>query len=206
MPLLVSGEQFSTVGISHLTTSRRHLGQPALSATETTGGFVLDGFSPWVTGGAHADTIVTGATLADGRQILAVVPTTLPGIAADEPARLVGLSASATGAVRFDHVEIERDWLLAGPIENVMASGIGGNTGGLQTSTLAVGLARGAIDYLREKHNRARICAIRPRRWHAMPRLTAQDLLSLAAGQASCTQQDLRFGPIAWPCGPRRPR
>ena len=98
--------RFRTVGISHLTTSRRHLARPVLAAVETGDGFVLDGFSPWVTGGAHADTIVTGATLDDGRQILAVVPTNLPGVSADEPARLVGLSASHTGAIQFRKVAI----------------------------------------------------------------------------------------------------
>src|SRR5262245_55759568 len=51
LPGLVSGEQFATVGISHLTTSRRHLGKPVLTATATEGGFRLDGMSPWVTGG-----------------------------------------------------------------------------------------------------------------------------------------------------------
>src|SRR3569832_2160396 len=50
LPPLLSGEQFATVGISHLTTSRRHLAKPVLAAAETSAGFQLDGFSPWVTG------------------------------------------------------------------------------------------------------------------------------------------------------------
>ena len=44
---LVQGRRFATVGISHLTTSRRHLGRPALAATYTDAAVVLDGFSPW---------------------------------------------------------------------------------------------------------------------------------------------------------------
>ena len=52
LPRLVSGESFATVGISHLTTSRRHLAEPVLRAAEDAGGFVLDGYSPWVTGAA----------------------------------------------------------------------------------------------------------------------------------------------------------
>jgi alkylation response protein AidB-like acyl-CoA dehydrogenase len=193
LPPLVSGEQFATVGISHLTTSRRHLAKPALAAAEAGGGYRLDGFSPWVTGGAHAQTIVTGATLDDGRQILAAVPTDLPGVEADTPARLVGVSASATGAVQFRNVLIDRDWLLAGPIENVMASGIGGNTGGLQTSTLAVGLARSAIAYL-EKEAKARDELREPTMALARDGEAAtEDLRSLAVGNAACTPQDLRF-------------
>src|SRR5436190_3451829 len=34
LPRLASGELFATVGISHLTTSRRHLGRPVLTAEE----------------------------------------------------------------------------------------------------------------------------------------------------------------------------
>ncbi|HEY4308094.1 MAG TPA: acyl-CoA dehydrogenase family protein [Pirellulales bacterium] len=193
LPGLVSGESFATVGISHLTTSRRHLGRPALAARETATGFVLDGFSPWVTGGAHADSIVTGATLADERQILAVVPATLPGITADPPAQLVGLSSSHTGAVQFRNVELSREWLLGGPVENVMSRGIGGNTGGLQTSTLAIGLARSAIDYLQaesQKREDLRSAADALARDAAK---AADDLLALAGGNAACTQQDLRY-------------
>ncbi len=193
LPRLVTGESFATVGISHLTTSRRHLARPALEAEETANGFTLHGFSPWVTGGLHAETIVTGATLADGRQILAAVPTDLPGVSSDPPQELVGLSSSHTGAVRFDKVLVERDWLLAGPIENVMASGIGGNTGGLQTSTLALGLARSAIRYLSieaEKRDELR----EPAQALARDAETAvEDLLSLAGGRESCTPQDLRY-------------
>ena len=80
LPRLIAGDTFATVGISHLTTSRRHLREPVLRAKETTSGFVLDGFSPWVTGGRFAELIVTGATLEDNRQILVALPTDLPGV------------------------------------------------------------------------------------------------------------------------------
>ncbi len=82
MPGLADGSHFATVGISHLTTSRRHLAKPVLAATEAAEGFVLEGFSPWVTGAAHAETVVMGATLEDGRQILVALPTTLEGVSA----------------------------------------------------------------------------------------------------------------------------
>ena len=79
LPPLADGTAFATVGISHLTTSRRHLARPVLTARETDAGFVLDGYSPWVTGAVAADVVVLGATLADGRQILAAVDARLPG-------------------------------------------------------------------------------------------------------------------------------
>ncbi len=74
LPGLNSGATFATVGISHLTTSRRHLAEPAMRAEETRDGFVLDGYSPWVTGAQFADVIVLGATLGDGQQILIALP------------------------------------------------------------------------------------------------------------------------------------
>jgi alkylation response protein AidB-like acyl-CoA dehydrogenase len=148
LPKLAAGETFATVGISHLTTSRRHLGKPALTATPIAGGWQLDGVSPWVTGGEHAEIVVLGADCLDGRQILAVVPTATPGVSAAPAARLLALSGSRTGELRLDRVRISEADLLAGPVENVMSLGVGARTGGLETSTLALGLTDAALGYL----------------------------------------------------------
>jgi alkylation response protein AidB-like acyl-CoA dehydrogenase len=148
LPDLIAGRSFATVGISHLTTSRRHLAQPVLRAEEAGDHFLLDGYSPWVTGAEHAQNVVVGATLNDDRQILVAVPTNSPGVNVPPPAALIGLSGSRTGRVEFNGVSVDRDCLLAGPIPEVMKQGLGARTGGLQTSTLALGLAKTAIDYL----------------------------------------------------------
>src|SRR5262249_19188646 len=65
---LACGGRFATVGLSQLTTSRQH-GGPALRATTTDNGFVLDGVMPWVTGADHADHLITRAGLGDGKQV-----------------------------------------------------------------------------------------------------------------------------------------
>jgi alkylation response protein AidB-like acyl-CoA dehydrogenase len=158
LPGLTSGELFATVGISHLTTSRRHVAKPVLQARRVDGGFLLDGFSPWVTGADHADYVVLGATLMSGdeatslqttsKQLLAAVPSTLPGVSTPPPAKLVGLSASHTGQFKLENVFVGEEWLIAGPVENVMSAGTGAGTGGLGTSTLALGLAKAAIDFI----------------------------------------------------------
>ena len=111
-------------------------------------GFLLDGFSPWVTGATQADTIVVGAEFGDGRQILIVVPTHIPGVKIDSPDQLVAFSSSHTSRVNFEQVEVDAKWLLAGPTENVMSRGIGARTGGYQTCTLALGLAGAAIEFM----------------------------------------------------------
>ncbi len=126
---------------------------PVLRAHQVDGGFLLDGFSPWVTGADHADYVVLGATLMNGaeataKQLLAAVPSTLPGVSAPPPAKLVGLSASHTGQFKLENVFVGDEWLIAGPVENVMSAGTGAGTGGLGTSTLALGLAKAAIDFI----------------------------------------------------------
>jgi alkylation response protein AidB-like acyl-CoA dehydrogenase len=192
LPGLASETLFATVGISHLTTSRRHLGRPVMRARRVTGGFELDGFSPWVTGGCHADVIVTGAELEDQSQILVALPTSLRGVSTPAPPRLVGVSASHTGEVHCDHVLVRDDCVLQGPAQNVMRLGVGAGTGGLQTSTLAVGLADAALTFLaQEAENRPALGepTAELRREH---RELEAELLAMATGAGSCTNEQLR--------------
>ena len=192
LPGLLEGTSFATVGISHLTTSRRHLARPVLEASETRDGFILDGFSPWVTGADAAEIIVTGATLADGKQILVALPTDLDGVSIPTPPRLVGLSASYTGEVRCQQAQVGRQWLIAGPVENVMQQGIGARTGGLQTSTLAIGMTDAAIAYLEGEAER-RADLVRPaEELRAEHRRIEADLLAMATGVQVCSSDQLR--------------
>ena len=188
----MSGNVFATVGISHLTTSRRHLSRPVLSAVETDDGFISNGMSPWVTGVPHASLYVIGATLEDGREILAAVPADLNGLGPGPGIPLIALSASCTDRLEFDQVEIDRSMILAGPIENVMSSGSGGTTGGLQTSTLAVGLANAAIGFLVDeasRHNDLKAAA--DELSHEVHQLQ-NELLQAAAGAPGCDAAEIR--------------
>lgn len=192
LPDLLSGEKFSTVGISHLTTSRRHLQTPVLLATPEGDGFRLTGYSPWVTGGAHADVIVIGASLADGRQILAAVPTDRAGVSAQPGIPLVALSASATDRVDLDNVSIGPEDLIAGPIEDVMSQGVGAGTGGLQTSTLAIGLSQAAIAFLVAEAEQREALKPVADQLQVEVRNLETDLLSIASGKEVCSTADLR--------------
>lgn len=188
----VSGEVFTTVGISHLTTSRQHWKRPALSATELSDGFVLDGISPWVTGVPHASMYVVGATLEDGREILAAVPAELKGVRPGPGISLIALSGSCTDRLEFDKVHIDRSMILAGPVENVMSQGTGGTTGGLQTSTLAVGLAKAAIAFLADessKRDDLKPAAVELAR--EVDELQTK-LLQGSAGEAGCDVSEIR--------------
>ncbi len=192
LPPLIAGDGFATVGISHLTTSRRHLGRPVLRAIETADGFRLEGQSPWVTGSTRADLFVVGATLDDGREILAVVEAAAPGVDVPPAAKLAALTASQTGPVHFHDTPVPAEMVLAGPQHDVMTSGQGGSTGGLQTSALAVGLAEAAIAYLeQESAQRGNLqvpAAALREQWHA----TRDDLIALANGMSSLQRETLR--------------
>ncbi len=193
IPGLLDGSCFGTVGISHLTTSRQFVGKPVLQANPVSPrSWRLNGYSPWVTGACHAQVLVVGATCPDGTQILAAVPTELSGVKCYPGEELLALSASCTGRVEFCDVEIESEHVLFGPVDNVMASGSGGSTGGLQTSTLAVGLTHCALDYLlSERERRTELQPVVDKLANDLQDLTS-DLLSVAGGADHCSASDLR--------------
>jgi alkylation response protein AidB-like acyl-CoA dehydrogenase len=194
---LAWGEIHATVGISHLTTSRRHLAQPAMRATRTPDGYVLDGYSAWVTGAPHADYVMLGATVMDGdvatpEQLLAVVPRTAKGASAAPPESLVALSASHTGKFQCDGVTVSADWLLAGPVENVMSQGAGATTGGLQTSTLALGLTRSALKFLRSEAVRRSELRAPLDALEADSQRQEDALFAAVRGEPVCSNDDIR--------------
>lgn len=147
LDMIKADEAFATVGISQLTTSRR-LGTDPLVAVLDGRGYRLDGAMPWVTAAVMADVIVTGAVLGDGRQILVALPTDRPGLDVKEPFPLAALQASCTSEVVCKGVHAEDAFVLAGPGNDVMAHPNAAGTGGLETSALALGLARAALKAL----------------------------------------------------------
>jgi alkylation response protein AidB-like acyl-CoA dehydrogenase len=192
LPGLADGSQFATVGISHLTTSRRHLAKPVLQAWPTVDGFVLNGYSPWVTGAAHADTVVLGASLDNGQQILVALPMSLPGVVVPPHAQLLGLTSSHTGRLECHDVHIGNDALLDGPAENVIAARSGTKTGGLQTSALAIGLSAAAIAFLESECQQRRDLEGPTDSLRAEHDVCEGDLLALAAGAAACSSEEIR--------------
>ena len=193
IPELMRGEQLATVGISHLTTSRRHLSRPALCFREDANSILLDGFSPWVTGADHCNYVLVGAAEEEGgQQVLILVPLDHPGVSIDVPAELVGLSASRTGAVRFSAARVSRDWLVAGPVENVMQGGVGAGTGGIQTSTLAVGLSIAAVEFLRGECEKREELEPATEKLEAELSTIRQQLIEVAEGTSSLNIAEVR--------------
>jgi butyryl-CoA dehydrogenase len=139
-----AGRAFVTVGISHLTTSRRLGTQPA-TAIEIKPGFRVDGAVPWVTAAERAQLLVSGAVLADRRKILFALPTDRPGVVIRPPFALAALQASCTTEVLLDGVLIDSADLLAGPAIDVMSQPGAVGTAGLETSALALGQSHAAL-------------------------------------------------------------
>ena len=193
LPKMARGELFVTVGISHLTTSRQHLSQPAVKAVlQGSGNWVLNGITPWVTGAACADVIVLGATLDDGRQILCAVPSDRAGVECRPGVPLVALTASCTDEVRLTNVEVCSSEVLFGPCLQVMQMGSGGASGGLQTSALAIGLAQAATNYLQDEAlRRPDLLAVAHKLAHDVA-LLEHLLLALADGESPLQPSELR--------------
>jgi butyryl-CoA dehydrogenase len=140
----------ATVGISHLTTSRR-LGSQAMKVVAfAPGRYRLDGSMPWVTAATRADLVVTGAAIEDGRQMLIALPTDRPGVMVCPPFPLAALQASCTSQIDLRDVEVEDSDLLAGPANDILSHAGAVGTGGLETSALALGQARAALAALIE--------------------------------------------------------
>lgn len=144
LPGLARNEFFATVGIAQLTTSRQS-GEPAVVATETDGGFRIQGTIPWSSGADESRYVVAGAAI-EGKQMLFALPMELDGVRASAPLPLVALSASHTGEVCCDDVFIDRHLLLAGPGENVLSGRR--KTLAIGQSFLALGHARGALELI----------------------------------------------------------
>ena len=142
---IAAGRSFPTVGLSQLTTSKRH-GDQAVRAEELPGGrFRIDGLVPWVTAAPRADLLVLGAVTDDGRQLLVALPSDRTGITVQPSFALAALQASCTAEIACDGVEVTADEVLLGPTPNVMANPAASGTGGLETSALTLGQACAAI-------------------------------------------------------------
>ena len=142
---IAAGDAFPTVGISQLTTSRRHGAQAVHAEEIEPGRFRIDGLIPWVTAAPRADMLVAGAATADGRQVLFALPTDRAGVTVKAPFALAALQASCTAEIACEGVEIDEDDLLVGPLPDVMANPSASGTGGLETSALALGQGLAAL-------------------------------------------------------------
>lgn len=181
LPRFAGGEAFTTVGISHLTTSRSLGPGPAVRAVMHADGIRLTGSIPWVTGLTQAQVIVAGATIDDGRQVLVALETSNPGVELGEPLSLLAVRGSMTGRVHLHDVFVPRDDIIAGPVENVLKAIGSGGAGSLMTSAVAAGHALGALDQLDQMTDGHRDWSNLSASWHAALQSLRSDLVLAAS-------------------------
>lgn len=149
LPRLARGECFTTVGFSHLTTSRSRGPGPAVVADPSVEGYRLTGQIPWVTGANSAQQIVVGATTPNGDQILAAIDTADPAVKVASPLTFLALTASQTSPIELCSAIVPSNRIIAGPTPEVLKTGGRVGTGAITSSALALGLARSILRHLR---------------------------------------------------------
>ncbi len=151
LPECARGDRLATVGISQLTTSRRH-GGAAMRAVPDGNGFRLNGVMPWVTSAPHCDLIVTGGMMDAGLQMLAALPRGREGIEIAAPMELAALQASATCEVGCRSVRVDRADMVRGPTEKALARRAPVKS--LTVSATGIGLAGALIDAMTQQRDR----------------------------------------------------
>lgn len=145
LPQMADGRKLVGIGFSQL----RRPGTPMLRAEPVSGGYVLDGKVPWITGFGLFPEFLVGATLPDGRALFAVVPfvdSEHEGgtIAFSEPMRLAAMESAQTVSGVFTgwYVPQDRvvyikpaDWIRNNDMINVTLQG-----------HFALGCARAGLD------------------------------------------------------------
>lgn len=91
------------IGFSQL----RRPGPPAVTATPVSGGYLLNGVVPWVTGEGFFPKFLIGAQLESGEAVFGIVPLeSQPGIVLSAPMELCAMQAARTVSVEL------HDWFL----------------------------------------------------------------------------------------------
>lgn len=144
LPQYAAGTRFVSVGISQLTTSKAANNKPHMTAAANGDDYAITGKMPWVTAAARCDDIVTGAVLADGRQLLACVPTDIDGLTVNEPMSLMALESSLTTSVACDNAAVTADQLLRPVQQEVLRQRA--PTKSLTVASVGIGFAGGLFD------------------------------------------------------------
>ena len=156
LPKLARHELMTTVGISQVTTSRQGV-RPALTARPNNGGYVLNGFMPWVTAAVKSDFLVTAAVVEqeskttgpakDAQQILAMLPCKAKGVTIDRPLQLMALESSLTSEVHCKNVKIDAGLVLNGPAPHVVSTGRS-TVKPLVVAVSGIGLAKAIVKHI----------------------------------------------------------
>lgn len=147
LPLMSQGKRLLGIGFSHL----RRNGEPFVKAIPITGGFLIEGKVPWVTGWKIFSEFIIAATLPNGEAVFGVVPLVETQqenqglISFAEPMELAAMTATNTVAANLQQWFLARekvvfikpkDWIHDNDKKSILK----------QTTFLALGCALAGID------------------------------------------------------------
>lgn len=150
LPLMSQGKRLLGIGFSHL----RREGEPLVKAIPVTGGFLITGKVPWVTGWNIFSEFIVAATLPNGEAVFGVVPLVETQqenqglISFDEPMELAAMTATNTVAANLKDWFLSQEkvvfikpkgWIHENDRKNILK----------QTTFLALGCALAGIDILK---------------------------------------------------------
>ncbi len=153
LPKMGNGELLMGIGFSQL----RRPGPPLLRAEACSGGFLIDGHIPWITGLGFFSEVLIGAALPDGSAVFGIIPlqdVESPGsaIKLSPPMRLAAMeSAQTVTADLRSWILKDSDvafikppgWIHANDQINITLQGF-----------FALGCARGGLDVLLKAHHK----------------------------------------------------
>lgn len=106
LPKMADGERLVGIGFSQL----RRSGPPVMTAEPVSGGYLLSGQVPWITGWSFYPEFLIGATLPDGQSLFAIVPLPVaphPTITVSPPMKLAAMEKAMTVSATFDRFLVE---------------------------------------------------------------------------------------------------
>jgi alkylation response protein AidB-like acyl-CoA dehydrogenase len=133
------------VGFSQL----RRSGEPLVKAVKTSGGFMVTGHIPWITGFGIFQEYLLGATLPDGQSLFALLPLkSAVGHLISEPMRLAAMETCQTVTAELNNYFVSTDevafiknpdWIAANDSFNIVLQG-----------HFAIGCAMAGVDIVRD--------------------------------------------------------